>query len=161
MRKINPEHLSALMDLMNRVPYFKLLSMKICELGIGYSSVEIDLDGKHLNPFGGIHGGVFSSVIDSAAYMATYCELDEDVGYTSIDLTVNNLSMINRGKIIAEGRSLKIGKSLCLAEATVKDATGRLLAQGSSKLMRLRGGQSVNHAVEAMGCNTLPPKFLE
>lgn len=161
MRKINPEHINALIDLMNRGPYLKLLSMKICELNVGYSKVEIDLDDKHLNPFGGVHGGVFSSIIDSAAYLAAYCELDENTGYTSIDLTVNNLSMVSKGKITAEGRTIKIGKSLCVTEATVKDATGRLLAQGSSKLMVLKGKQSVNHAVEAMGYDALPPKFLE
>jgi len=159
--KINPEHIKVLINLINRGPYFELLSMEVCELGVGYSIVKVNLDKKHMNPFGIVHGGVYSSVIDTAAYWAAYCELDENVGFTSIDVTVNNLSMINAGEIIAEGKSLKIGKSICLAEATVKDAHGKLLAHGTSKLMILQGKQSINHAIESIGNSALPPKFID
>ena len=159
-RNINPEHITALIDLVNRGSYFLLLDMKVCELGKGYSRVEIDLQGKHLNPFGAIHGGVYSSLIDTATYLSAYCELDEVAGYTTLDLTVNNLSMVREGRIIAEGRSIKVGRSICLAEATVKDADGKLLAHGTSKLMVLEGTQTVNQALKEMGYKALPPKFV-
>lgn len=159
--KINPEHIKALINLINRGPYFELLSMEVCELGVGYSIVKVNLDKKHMNPFGIVHGGLYSSVIDTAAYWAAYCELDEDVGFTTIDVCVNNLSMINSGEIIVEGKSLKIGRSICLAEAIAKDAHGRLLAHGTSKLMILQGKQSINHAIETIGDIVLPPKFID
>jgi uncharacterized protein (TIGR00369 family) len=161
MRIINPEHIKALLDLINRAPYLVLLSIKVRELDMGYSKVETDMQSKHMNPFGGIHGGAYASIIDTAAYWAAYCELDENVGYTSIDVCVNNLAAINEGKIIVEGRSIKIGKSLCLTESTAKDATGGILARGTSKLMILQGKQTINHAIEAMGHKALPPKFIE
>jgi uncharacterized protein (TIGR00369 family) len=159
--KINPEHIAALIDLINRGPYFELLAMKVREIGVGYSAVEVDIEEKHLNPFGAIHGGVYSSIIDTAAYWSAYCELDENVGFTSIDLSVNNLSMINNGKIIVEGKSLKIGRSICLTEASAKDTQGRLLAHGTSKLMVLQGKQSISHVLETIGGSALPPKFIE
>ena len=159
-RKINPEHISALIDLINRGQYFLLLDMKVCELKKGYARVEVDLQRKHLNPFGAIHGGVYSSLIDTAAYLSVYCELDEIAGYTTLDLSVNNLSMIREGRVTAEGRSIKIGRSICLAEATVKDADGKLLAHGTSKLMLLEETQSVYQALNAMGYKSLQPKFL-
>ena len=161
MKIINSEHIKALLDLINNAPYFRLLSMRVCELGIGYSKVEVELDNKHMNPFGAVHGGLYSSVIDTAAYWSAYCELDENVGYTSIDVNVNNLSMIAGGKIITEGKSIKIGRSICLTEAAAKDAYGKILAYGTSKLMILQGRQSVNHAIESMGYDALPPKFLD
>ena len=161
VKRINPEHTGALLGLINCGPYFKLLSMKVCELGIGRSRIEIDLSRKHLNPFGVIHGGVYSSVIDTAAYWAIYCELDENVGFTTIDINVDNLSMIKEGKIIVEGKSLKIGRSVCLSEATAKDENGKFLAHGTSKLMIVEGLQSIQQAVNAMGYHELPPKFIE
>ena len=160
MKRINPNHIKALLDLANLTPYFKLLSMKVCELDIGYSKVEIDLENKHLNPFGGVHGGVYSSAIDTAAYWAAYYELDENIGFTTIDINVDILSTIKEGKMIVEGKSLKVGRSICLSEATAKDMQGKLLAHGTSKLMKVQGSQSLNRAIEAMGCQTLPPKFL-
>ena len=159
MRQLNREHIDALIELINHGPYFELLDMKICELDIGYARVETDMQRKHFNPFGAIHGGVYSSILDTAAYWAIYCELDEQAGYTSIDVTINNLSMINEGKMIVEGKSIKVGSSMCLAEATAKDEKGKLLAYGTSKMMILKGKQSINHAIETMGYPPLPPKF--
>jgi len=160
MQTINPEHIKAFLDLINRGPYLNLLSIKVCEMDIGYSKVEVELQNKHMNSFGAIHGGVYSSLIDTAAYWAVYCEIDENVGYTSIDVCVNNLSMVHEGKVIVEGKSIKVGKSLCMAEATAKDSTGKILAYGTSKLMILNGKQSINHALEALQNKSLPPKFL-
>jgi uncharacterized protein (TIGR00369 family) len=122
-------------------------------MDIGYSKVEVELQNKHINSFGAIHGGVYASIIDTAAYWSAYCELDENVRHTSIDVCVHNLSMMREGKIIVEGKSIKIGKSLCMAEATAKDSTGRILAQGTSKMMILNG-------IEILGYKNLPPKFL-
>jgi len=162
MKKINPEHIKALIDLINRGPYFQLLSMNVCEIGIGHSIVKVMLEKKHLNPFGAIHGGVYASIIDTAAFWSAYCELDENAGFTSIDLSVNNLSSINTGEIIVEGKSLKIGRSICMTEAAARDTHGKLLACGTSKLMILDGKQSsIIHSVEAMGKNILPPKFID
>ena len=160
MKQVNPEHIKELLELLNSGPYLGLLGIKISDFGIGYSKVELELQRKHLNPFGGTHGGVYASVIDVAAYMAVYCELDEHAGATSLDLSINNLSMIREGKIIIEGKSIKIGQHICLAEALAKDEHGKMLAHGTSKIMVLDGKQSMNHAIKAMGHRTLPPKFI-
>ena len=160
MQTINPEHIKAFLDLINRGPYLELLSVKVCEMDIGYSKVEVELQNKHMNSFGAIHGGVYASLIDTAAYWAVYCQIDENTGYTSIDVCVNNLSTVHEGKIIVEGKSIKVGKSLCMAEAIARDSTGRILAHGTSKLMILDGKQSIHHAIEALGYESLPPKFL-
>lgn len=36
MREINPEHIAAIMEMINEGPYFKLLSMEVRELGVGF-----------------------------------------------------------------------------------------------------------------------------
>ena len=160
MKQINPKHTDSLIQLINSSPYFELLSMKVRELGACYSKIAIDMQKKHCNPFGMIHGGVYSSMIDAAAYLSVYCEIDENVGYTTLDLSVDFLSNIREGEIIVEGKSIKTGKSVCLAEATAKDARGKLLAHGTSKLIILNDKQSFDLAVEVMGYRSLPPKFL-
>ena len=161
MKQINPEHLDALLALINASPFFKLLDMKVCELRKGYSKITVALDLKHLNPFGGVHGGVYASVIDTAAYWAAYCEMEENAGYTSVDLSVNNLSMMKEGVMIAEGQTIRIGRSICLCQAAVTDTAGKLIAHGTSKLMVLQGKQSVSQAVQAMKAPALPPKYIE
>lgn len=116
---------------------------------------------KHLNPFGGLHGGVYAALIDTAAYWSVYCDLDEDAGLISLDLKVDNLSTAKGGKLVVEGNRIKVGRSICLSEATVTDEQGKLLAHGSSKQMVTRGLQSIHQAVIATGYPSLPPKFLD
>ena len=132
MKEINPEHIKELLELINQSNYFQLLDMKVCELGPGYSKVMMELDKKHLNPFGGIHGGAYASVIDTAAYWAAYCDMEEDAGYTSMDLCVNNLAMLKGGCILAEGRRIKSGRNIYLCEAEVKAGNGKLIVHGTS-----------------------------
>jgi uncharacterized protein (TIGR00369 family) len=157
---INPEHIEAIIEMANSSPFYKLLDLEICEISKGYARVETGLSKNHLNLFGVLHGGVYASLIDTAAYWSVYCDLGEDAGYTTIDLSVSNLSMAREGKIIAEGKSIKTGRSICLTEATVRSANDKLLAHGTSKLMILDGRQTVNQAVDAMGFRALPPKFI-
>jgi uncharacterized protein (TIGR00369 family) len=161
MKRLNPAHINAILELINRGPYFQLLSIDVKDMGFKYCKLEVELDNKHLNPFGGLHGGVYASVIDTAAYWASYCELPEGIGLISVDLAVNNLSTAKTGKLIVEGRSLKSGRSICLSEATVTDESGKLLAHGISKQLVTEGLQSINQAVLAMGNQPLPPKFIE
>jgi len=161
MRQVNPKHIDMLINLANRAPYLEHMSFKVCELGTGYSKVEMDIHEKHFSPLGAVHGGVYATLIDSAAYWAIYCELDENIGYTTLDLSVNYLSMCEKGKIIVEGKSIKIGRNICLAEAFIRDTDGKLIVHGTSKLMLLGDNFSIIKAVAAIGHPPLPPKFIE
>lgn len=154
MRKLNPAYVQAIRDATNQCPYFSLLSMKIKELHIGRSIIEIDLEQKHLQPFGVVHGGVFSSIIDAAAFWAVYPEVDEDTGMTSVDLKLNYLGPAVSGKLIAKGKRIKLGKTLGLAEAEVTDEKGKLLAHGTSTLMVIPG------FMFNPGTSPVPRKFL-
>ncbi|MEG6522341.1 PaaI family thioesterase [Desulfotomaculum sp. 1211_IL3151] len=161
MQKLNPEHIKAVIDLCNQGPYFRLLSMEVRELGKGYCRVEVSLQDKHLNPFGGIHGGVYSSLIDTAAYWAVYCDVEENAGLISLDIKVDNLAPIKEGHLVVEGKRIKAGRSICLAEAVIVDSQGKRLAHGTSKQMVTPGLQTIEQAVLAMGYKPLPPKFIK
>jgi uncharacterized protein (TIGR00369 family) len=160
MAALNPEHVRAVIEAINQGPYFKHLSMPMKELGIGYSIVELQVGNEHLNPFGGIHGGVYASIIDTAAFWAAYCELDEGVGLISIDLKIDYMAPVSSGVITAKGRSIKIGKTMCLAEATATDKAGKYLAHGTSKMIVTKGRQTIEDAFRFTGTTALPPKFI-
>jgi len=154
MKTINPEYIEKVNQLVNRSPYFDLLSMKISTVGAGFSEIKIDLAQKHLQPFGFVHGGVYASIIDAAAFWALFYNIDDqDTGVTTVDLTVNYLAPTASGKLIAKGRQIKLGKTLGYADAEVTDAGGRLLAHGTSTVILLPG-QGLK------GQSPLPPKFV-
>jgi len=161
MRKINPDHISALLAMINNGPFYQLLSMRVIEIGEGHSRLEAELQQKHQNPFGITHGGVYASILDTAAYWSAYCDVEEGAGLTTIDISSNNLAMSSGGKVLVEGRLIKAGRSICLVEADARDESGKLLAHATSKLMVLEGRQSISQAVAAMGHEPLPPKYLD
>jgi uncharacterized protein (TIGR00369 family) len=153
MKELNPAYVSHVNRLINNSPYFNLLSMRIIEVGIGFSLLEIDLAQKHLQPFGFVHGGVFASIIDAAAFWSIFHEIeDPNASATTVDLKLNYLAPAVEGKLVAQGRRIKLGKTLGYAEATVTDETGKLLAHGTSTLMILSERPL---AIDS----PLPPKF--
>ena len=160
MKELNPKHVKAVIDLINQGPYFRLLSMQVKDLDLGSSLVEMNVGKAHLNPFGGIHGGAYASVIDTAAYWSVYCELDEDAGLISLDLKVDFLAPTNVGKMSVKGKCIKMGKTVCLAEATAFDQQEKCLAHGTSKMMILQGTQAISEAAHFIGTADLPPKFI-
>ena len=154
MKKLNAEYMKRINQLVNRCPYFKLLSMKIRDVGIGFSVLEIDLAEKHLQPFGLVHGGVLASIIDAAAFWALYYAIeDQNAGATTVDLKLNYLAPAASGKLIAKGRQIKLGKTLGYAEADVTDVNGKILAHGTSTLIILAGKGLASDP-------PLPPKFI-
>jgi uncharacterized protein (TIGR00369 family) len=157
--ELNPEHLKSVIIAINNAPFFKHLSMSVTEIGVGYSVVTLDIGTEHMNPFGGLHGGVYASAIDTAAYWSAYCELPEENGLITIDIKVDFLAPVSSNNIIINGCRIKSGKTLYLTEAKMSDRKGTLLAHGTSKLMVTRN-QSVVDLVKYIGSGKLPPKFL-
>lgn len=60
--KLNPEHIEEVLKLINQGPYFRLLNIDILSLEEGRCIVEADIERKHMNCFGGMHGGVYESI---------------------------------------------------------------------------------------------------
>jgi uncharacterized protein (TIGR00369 family) len=139
MRKLNPDYLLAVRNLINNCPYFRLLSMNVLELSPGHALLESILEEKHLQAFGFVHGGALASIIDTVAFWAAFCDLDENTGITSVDLKLNYLAPVKEGKLIARGKLIKLGKTLGLCEAEITNGDGRMIAQGTSTLIVLPG----------------------
>ncbi|MFD7879993.1 PaaI family thioesterase [Streptomyces sp. NPDC059766] len=92
---------------------------------------------EHYNPIGSVHGGVYATLLDSAAGCAVHSTLPHGMAYTSLDLTVKFLRRItvDTGRVRAVGRVVQAGRRTALAEATLIDASDRLLAHATSSCM--------------------------
>lgn len=91
----------------------------------------------HYNPLGAVHGGVISTLLDTAAGCAVHSVLAAGEGYTSLDLTVKFLRAVTVGSglLTAEGTVVQRGRRTALAQARLTDESGRLVAHATSSCM--------------------------
>lgn len=151
--KINPKYIEIISKVVNQSPYFSLLSMKLIDLEWGMAVLEVDLSEKHLQPFGYVHGGVIASVMDAAAFWAVFPQIKDGLGLTTVEIKVNYLAPVQKGKLIAKGQSIKTGKTLALGEASIYGVEGNLLAHGTATMMIVPG-------LKVEGQENLPPKLI-
>lgn len=160
-RTLNPEHFKQVCELVNASPYVSLLGITFTEMGHGIARAEMDVAKRHMNPYGNIHGGVLASVCDSVGGYSCYGDLPEGMGFTTMDLQVNDLHSMEEGHIFAVGRVIKMGHTTALAEVTITDDRDKLICYATTKLFLSDRIQTIEDAVKATGWKPLPPKYLD
>jgi uncharacterized protein (TIGR00369 family) len=133
--ELNPRYTEAVVVLVNQSPYFSLLSMEIKALQWGTCLLEVKLGEKHLQPFGMVHGGAIASVVDAAAFWAVFPQVEKGMGLTTVEMKLNYLAPVQKGRLVAEGRCIRMGRTLALGEAQVRDGEGALIAHGTATMM--------------------------
>ena len=133
--KLNPRYVEAVAKVVNQSPYFSLLSMEIRDLQWGTSLLEIQLAEKHLQPFGFVHGGAIASIMDAATFWAVFPQIEKGLGLTTVEIKVNFLAPAQKGKLVARGRCIRLGKTLALGDAEIRNSEGGLVAHGTATMM--------------------------
>ncbi|WP_405866868.1 MULTISPECIES: PaaI family thioesterase [unclassified Streptomyces] len=118
-------------------PIGALTGMALEEVDHGHAVFSLVPGEEHYNPIGSVHGGIYATLLDSAAGCAVQSTLPQGMGYTSLDLTVKFLRPItaDTGKVRAVGSVLSSGRRTALAEARLLDSADRLLAHATSSCM--------------------------
>lgn len=132
------EVLMAMRDgLLPPAPIAETLGMVDFDGEHGSISVALDPEHRHYNPLGTVHGGVISTLLDTAAGCSVHSTLAAGEGYTSLDLTVKFLrpATVESGRLTAVGRVIQRGRRTALAEAQLVDAHGKLVAHATSSCM--------------------------
>jgi uncharacterized protein (TIGR00369 family) len=98
----------------------------------------MEVDERHHNPLGTLHGGIYCDLADAAMGYAYAATLAEGEAFTTVELKINFLRAVRKGTLTAEARVVKAGRTLGYVECDVKDQTGKLVARAASTCMKLR-----------------------
>ncbi|GAB2615781.1 phenylacetic acid degradation protein [Paractinoplanes abujensis] len=118
-------------------PIMSLIDLASMSVAPGSVTLLLDPQEFHYNPLGTMHGGVISTLLDTAAACSVHSTLPAGVGYTSLDLNVKFLRAVtlSSGRLTCVGTVLQSGRRTALAEARLTDSSGRLVAQAMSSCM--------------------------
>lgn len=101
--------------------------------GPGWARMRMDLRPEMMNPFGEVHGGAISALIDSVAGAAVAAgTLPDDRIMGTIDMQVHFLERGRGSALVAEGRLVRAGKAVAVAQIDVHDDAGALVAIGTA-----------------------------
>lgn len=123
-----------------RAPHPPIMdTLGITDLRAEHGRVVVEMPAAefHYNPLGGVHGGVLSTLLDTAAACAVHSTLAPGELYTSLDLAVKFLRpvTVDSGLLTCEGTVIQRGRRTALAQAHLHDEGGRLVAHATSTCM--------------------------
>lgn len=116
----------------------KTLDFHLIEASEGRAVFQGAPGPAHLNPMGGIHGGWYATLLDSALGCAVHTMMPAGRGYTTAELSVNLVKAINPAKaprVRAIGTVIHCGRQLATAEARMVGPDGTLYAHATTTCM--------------------------
>ena len=126
------------------VPIYSVLDMRLTEVERGFCRFECDPGPHMVNPVGGIHGGVYAILADSAAGIAAQSWIEEGSVTRTVRLNVDFLRPLTAesGTVVCEGRTARVGRTIILSDATIVDGDGRDVGRAQGTFMVVPAAES-------------------
>jgi 1,4-dihydroxy-2-naphthoyl-CoA hydrolase len=101
---------------------------------------HVELTSDHQTPWGIVHGGVYSTAIESAASIgASTAVRDQDQVAVGLTNTTHFLRSLRSGRVQVEAKAVYQGRTHQLWRADISDESGRLVAHGEVRLQNIQG----------------------
>ena len=113
-------------------PIANLIGYQISEVELGHVAFELHPEECHYNPFSTVHGGIISTMLDSAMTSSVLTTLQKGVSCSTVEIKVNFIRPIvsATGILRCEARPIHVGRQMATAEGHLKDRNGNLYAHG-------------------------------
>lgn len=121
--------------------FLRLLGYRLNAWSEGYAEMILDLEPKHRNRAGVLHGGVIASMLDSACgYAATWAPPGASNRLcVTLSLTTSFTGQMAEGRLRVVGRVKGGGRKIVFCAAEAFDESGALIAFGEGTF-RYRSG---------------------
>ena len=119
-----------------------LIGYRLGEWREDYAEVTLEVEARHMNRSGVLHGGVISTLLDTVlGYAGTYSgEPGVDRRAFTLSLNCHFVGTAEIGhRLTASGRKTGGGRQIYFCTGEVRDEDGRLVGQGDG-VFRYRGG---------------------
>jgi 1,4-dihydroxy-2-naphthoyl-CoA hydrolase len=120
--------------------FLRVAGLVIDEITATRVSGHLDLSPDHHTPWGIVHGGVYTTAVESAASVGASTAV-RDRGQVAVGLTntTHFLRSVTEGRVTVESTALSQGRTQQLWRVDITDASGRLIAHGEVRLQNVTG----------------------
>lgn len=94
------------------------------EQGDGVGTTWLDVDERHINPHGAVHGAVMFALVDTAMGGATMSVLDEGNWCATVDINTRFLAPCFGGRITGTATVRRAGRRIVHLDGVVVDESG-------------------------------------
>ncbi len=112
-------------------PFADLIGFEIERRGDGASRLTLQVEPRHFNPHGLVHGAVLYALADTGMGAALTPELAEGELCTTIEIKITYFRPWKRGLLACETRLVNKGRTTAALLSDLYDGEGRHLAQAS------------------------------
>ena len=113
-------------------PIANLIGFELQHAAEGQSRVQLTAGQNHHNPMGYVHGGIFCDIADAVMGTALASLMEEGEIFSTATLSIQYISPIQEGKLIAEARVIRRGKTIAHVECDIHDENGGHIAKAWS-----------------------------
>jgi uncharacterized protein (TIGR00369 family) len=133
---LDPRRAQAILDCLKPIPIVETLGFRVVEFDEGYCKAVLPHDVRYDGIFGSFHGGLLTTVADSAACFAVMTQTGPDQPLTTTDIQIRFLAACLTD-VTAVARVIKLGRTLCPVHVDLFDAAGAHVAVATVTYMRL------------------------
>ncbi|MCA9563152.1 MAG: thioesterase family protein, partial [Myxococcales bacterium] len=118
------------------IPFNKYLGLKVDEMAAGHCVMSVDFREDFVGDIGKgmVHGGVISTLIDTAggATAFTVLDFDREHSLNTVDMRVDYMRPGQGKRFIATGSVTRRGSRLCVTQVDVHNDEGMHIARGTA-----------------------------
>jgi uncharacterized protein (TIGR00369 family) len=111
-------------------PFHTYMGFNLERMADGEAVASLDLAEHHRNKRGVAHGGVVSSLLDTALGAAVISTMPKEWWCATISLSIQFLAGVTSGRLTATGRVIRRGRRVAFARGEIRDEAGRCVASG-------------------------------
>ena len=121
-------------------PFMRFLGLQLVRAEEGSVEIRLPFRDEFLRNDGSdwLHGGVVSALADITGDYAVITQTG--AGVPTIDLRVDYLRPARRGDLMATGKTLRVGRTVSVADVEIRDPHGTVVAVGRAVYASPRKG---------------------
>jgi acyl-CoA thioesterase len=113
------------------------LQIRLCEIGDRYAVMEVTVGDIHRNYFGGAHGGLLATLVDTVSFFPRPL-LPSGRSCTTTNLNVNYIRPAALGDTLtARSELIHLGRRTASVRVDIVNQEGKLVTHGTATLMLL------------------------